>query len=53
MNEKILNRITKSTWTFIAFLLWIWFCVTTIMFLLYSVFLDNEPLKKIIYATID
>jgi hypothetical protein len=48
MKIKFWNKIAESRIAFIAFLFWLWFCVSMIMFLLYSVILDNEPLKRLL-----
>lgn len=51
MRNKIENLIIQFSKTFIGvviMLIAIWLCVITIIFLMYSVFLDNEPLKMLL-----
>jgi hypothetical protein len=45
MKIKFWNKIAESRIAFIAFLLLLYICVDVIIFMLYILFLDNEPIK--------
>jgi hypothetical protein len=46
--ENFILELGKSFMGVVAMLLLVWLCVTIIIFLMYSVILDNEPLKQLL-----